>query len=175
MGKIDEKYIVNIKGKDFVTFAGLLNALHKENTGFQLLVRSISVDWDKQSAYCVAYCKIGDIEVEGVGSGTQQNCGPMVKDHYIEMAQTRAKARALRDALNVSEVCSIELGDNPVINEESINQEPNPRPRPAGDGDKDDECADCGAGIPPVVSEYSLKYFDRKLCRNCQEKEKEKK
>jgi len=38
---------------------------------------------------------------------TPQNVGPTVRAHFPRLALTRAKARCLRDALNIS-VCSVE-------------------------------------------------------------------
>jgi len=62
-------------------------------------VVNLEVDWGNQSAWCVVSCKVGDKEFMGVGSGTQSNCGAMVKAHFVEMAHTRAKARCLRDVI----------------------------------------------------------------------------
>lgn len=45
------------------------------------------------------------------GDATQSNTGDTIKKHFVRMACTRAKARALRDALNISDVADVELSE----------------------------------------------------------------
>ena len=47
----------------------------------------------------------------GLGDSTPENVGKMVQPHWRRMAGTRAKARALRDALDIPYVCVVELTD----------------------------------------------------------------
>ena len=56
---------------------------------------------------------------------------------------------------------SVKSADTPTV------QEPTSPPVPTGL-----MCADCGATITKAEGDYSLKYFSRPLCRNCQRKEK---
>lgn len=103
--------ITNIKGKDFVTYKGLLDLAHKKGfKGFEILDHYVSEDMKK------SWCKVrghfeGDIFFDGIGSSTPDNTGSMTNDHPVEMANTRAKARVLRDFLNVGETALEELKD----------------------------------------------------------------
>ncbi len=66
----------------------------------------ISVNNDIALASASATFTDGKIFTESADS-TPSNVNPKVKQHFPRMALTRAKARALRDALNIS-MCSIE-------------------------------------------------------------------
>ncbi len=153
---MDKKYIVDIKGKKFVTYNGLLDLAHTKGLN-DMRVIDLVVDWKNKSAYCTVACKIGELEVMGVGSGTQENCGSMVKNHFVEMAHTRAKARALRDILNVDMVSLEELGDTkePKKSEEKTN---------------DLICSNlkCKAEVSSSVADYSKRFHGQIMCRTCQ-------
>ena len=60
----------------------------------------------------------------GIGDANVQNTGKMVAAHYIRMAETRAKARALRDALNVGGAALEELGDDDMPTYPAIGASP---------------------------------------------------
>jgi hypothetical protein len=108
---IPEKYIVKIQGKDFITYNGLLNLAHEKGL-IAIRVVDVVVDFEKNTAWCqVNVLFEDDREFSGVGSATSDNLKAMVKGHFVEMAHTRAKARALRDALNIDMVASVELAE----------------------------------------------------------------
>ena len=50
-------------------------------------------------------------------------------------------------------------------------QQPPPPPEPQQDGYDETHCSACGAEIAPSVSDYSIRYYGRPLCRDCQRKE----
>ena len=165
---VDEKYIVDIKGKKFITYAGLLAEAHSKGLR-RLSVMELNVNWEKKSAYCIVEAELmTDKEIkiiQGVGSGTPENCSSMVKDHFVEMSQTRAKARALRDILNIDMVSVDELKD--------VKSDAKP-----GSFGKDvkvqNKCSQCDADVIDKVKEYSIKNYNKVLCFPCQEKEKNK-
>ena len=111
---IDRKYILSVKGKEFITFAGLLDVATKN--GLQkLVVKQLTIDAERQVATCIVDAEFfntdkGTRVFSGVGSGTMDNCSDFVKAHWVEMAHTRANARALRNALNIDMVGIEELG-----------------------------------------------------------------
>jgi len=109
---IPSSYITEIKGKKFITANGLLHMAHEK--GFiSWSVDDIEVDFDKQSAWCkgTAEFKVGEIVklFDGVGSCTPKNATSMTSEHFVEMAETRAKSRALRTALNIDMTTAEEL------------------------------------------------------------------
>lgn len=155
---VEDKYVVEIKGKRFVTYAGLLSLAHEKGVK-KLMVVDLRVDWDKKCASCTVKCELEDKVFWGVGSGTQENCGAMVREHFVEMSHTRAKARALRDALNVDLVAVDELSKNDEVVEETLVV------------DVPLVCADCNKTISKAEKDYSIKFFGRTLCRACQAKQ----
>ena len=73
------------------------------------------LDMEKKYAVIKAIFEIvedGNVRVfEAHGDATQENCGDMVKKHFIRMAETRAFARALRWATNNAKAAAEETED----------------------------------------------------------------
>lgn len=96
-----QAYTVNLKGKLFIRYAGLLTLAHEKgqlsistelqtldrDTGFVLFKATASVTLKDGSA----------VSFTGYGDASPKNVGKMIAPHLIRMAETRAKARALRD------------------------------------------------------------------------------
>ena len=103
--------IIDIKGKSFMTYEGLLKKAHTKGiTSMQIMESFVSEDMK------MAWCKVrvtgtdGTI-FDGFGSSTPENTGAMTQTHPVEMAHTRAKGRALRDYLNIGQTMAEELKD----------------------------------------------------------------
>lgn len=116
MGNIDKKFIVNLQGKEFVTYEGLLDVAH------QLKLKSIETELiqipsSENGNQCIvkAVVKTEDgKQFEGYGDADPTNVNRMIAKHSIRMAETRAKARALRDLTNIGMTALEELGDEEV-------------------------------------------------------------
>ena len=104
-GRIPAELIVDIRGKQYVTYTGLL-ALAQQQGLQSLDVRFIGVQPEMATAIATATFKDGRSFTE-CGDATPQNVGKNIAPHFARMALTRAKARALRDALNIG-MCSVE-------------------------------------------------------------------
>lgn len=108
---IDRKYIVNRQGRDLVLFAGLLDRAHR--SGLKRITTHLvqaPTDANGQCCICRAEVETDNGTFTGIGDATPTNVGKNIVPHLIRMAETRSKARALRDALNVGGVSLEELG-----------------------------------------------------------------
>jgi hypothetical protein len=131
--KLDERFLKNIKGKDFVLYAGLLDLAHQ--IGIQSIrVKTIQYPTKENGleAICEAHVvsKNGEEFIE-IADASPRNVAPLVKEHVLRMAATRAKARAFRDMTNVGITCLEELGnideienDKPIKNNRASNTRP---------------------------------------------------
>lgn len=104
---IPPQFLVEIQGRKFVTFHGLLAMSHQQGL-LSLAARFISVTADLALAEATAMFHDGRTFTEAADS-TPQNVNSRIKAHFARMALTRAKARCLRDALNITYVCAEEL------------------------------------------------------------------
>ena len=110
--RMDERFIKNIKGKDFAVYAGVLDLAHKMGL---VELKAIPVQYPNKDndmrAICTSYAKTVDGKVfEDVGDADPRNTDAVISKHIIRMASTRAKARVLRDLTNVGMTCLEELG-----------------------------------------------------------------
>jgi hypothetical protein len=112
MSAMKKEFIVNRQGKDFVLYAGLLDQAHREGLKriSTTLLQAPSSD-NGQMAICHAEVETEKGTFTGIGDASPDNVGRMIASHAIRMAETRAKARALRDAINVGVTAFEELGD----------------------------------------------------------------
>lgn len=107
-----KEFIVNRQGKDFVLYAGLLDQAHREGLK-RIATRLIQAPTEENGHLAICHA---EVETEkgifsGIGDASPQNVGRMIAMHSVRMAETRAKARALRDAINVGVTAFEELGD----------------------------------------------------------------
>jgi flagellar biosynthesis GTPase FlhF len=127
--KINEKFIMNIKGKDFVLYSGLLDLAHQKG------IKSIHVEpvqYPTKDNGMEAICKAVVISSDGqefteIGDANPRNVNSMIREHILRMSATRAKARALRDLSNIGMTCLEELGDLEQII--GGNQSSKPKPK----------------------------------------------
>jgi hypothetical protein len=111
--KLDERWIMNLKGKDFVLYAGLLDLAHQKGL-LKLEVEAIQYPNKENGnvAICraVAVSRLGEV-FSDIGDADPSNTNSMISKHLLRMASTRAKARVLRDMANIGMTALEELGD----------------------------------------------------------------
>jgi predicted nucleic acid-binding Zn finger protein len=109
--KLKERFLSNIKGKDFVLYAGVLD-LATQRGLLRLDVELIQFPSKEngQEAICraIAEGKNGEIFAD-VGDANPNNCPEVIAKHLIRLSSTRAKARVLRDMCNIGIACIEEL------------------------------------------------------------------
>lgn len=116
--KINEQFIVKLQGKDFVTYEGLLDLAHQEGLlGIETQLIQIPTKENEFLAIVKATATTKDKKFEGIGDCDNNSANRMIAPHKIRMAETRAKARALRDLTNVGMTAIEELyepNNNPI-------------------------------------------------------------
>jgi hypothetical protein len=111
--KLDERFITNIKGKDFVLYAGVLDLATQKGLlrlEVELLQFPTKENGNECIARAIAESKTGEV-FSDIGDANPNNCHELIVKHLIRMASTRAKARCLRDMCNISIVAVEELAD----------------------------------------------------------------
>ncbi|MGD0282347.1 MAG: hypothetical protein ABSB95_08305 [Dissulfurispiraceae bacterium] len=111
--KLDNRFISNIQGREFVLYAGLLDLAHQKGL-LKLVVETLQIP-DKDNGFeaickAIAESRTGEVFID-IGDANARNCNKTIANHIIRMASTRAKARALRDFTNVGMTALEELGD----------------------------------------------------------------
>ena len=127
-----EEYMIERQGKRFVLYAGLLEEAHSRG------LRSIETDLlqvpdagNGEVAIVKAVVRTEDGKFTGIGDASPQNVNRNIAPHVIRMAETRAKARALRDAINVGVTAFEELGGPGEDGASEVVESPRDSERPA--------------------------------------------
>ena len=128
------EFMIERQGKQFVLYAGLLDEAHRNGLK---AIRTQMVQSPSPATGNVCIC-VAEVETDkgtfsGIGDASPESVGRNIAPHFIRMAETRAKARALRDAINVGAVALEELGDLDDAPSQGSWEEPPapPRQRPA--------------------------------------------
>src|SRR5829696_7303372 len=108
-----EEYMNERQGKRFVLYAGLLEEAH--NRGLRSIETELLQVPGKENgdvAIVKAVIRTEEGKFAGIGDASPQNVNRAIAPHLIRMAETRAKARALRDAVNVGVTALEEIDDS---------------------------------------------------------------
>ena len=111
--KLDERFILKLQGKEFVFYSGLLDLAHQR--GLSRIEVDV-VQYPTADNGMEAICKATAESLTGnvfsdVGDANPKNTNRAVALHLLRMASTRAKARVLRDMVNVGMTSLEEMAD----------------------------------------------------------------
>lgn len=99
-----------IGSKEVVTYQGLLQKAHEEGLArLRTSLLQIPTEDNGRVAIAKAEVETGKGLFEAIGDACPENVDEFLAPHLIRVAETRAKARALRDAVNVGVVSFEEL------------------------------------------------------------------
>lgn len=168
---MDQRWIVNLKGKDHVLYAGLLDAATRAGLK-SIEVTLLQFPAPENGHLAISQATVtfedGRLFVE-VGDAGPQNCSAGIAAAACRMSATRAKGRALRDALNIGEAMVEEFGpDSEPQNGQQQSHAARTGPQRAKHDPQDHAaqtaCAVCGASVPAAVANAALKEFAEVLC-----------
>ena len=108
-----EEYMIERQGKRFVLYAGLLEEAHERGLrSIETELLQVPSQENGEVAIARAVVRTEDGKFSGIGDASPANVNRAIAPHVIRMAETRAKARALRDAINVGVTAFEELGED---------------------------------------------------------------
>jgi len=106
------EFVKHLNGKDYVLYAGLLDEAHQQGLkGIETQLVQVPSSQNGQLAICLAKVTTEKGTFTGLGDASPENVNRAMVNALIRLAETRAKARALRDAVNVNMMALEELGD----------------------------------------------------------------
>lgn len=107
---INEKFIINLQGKNFVTYEGLLDLAHQRGlVSIDVELLQFPSAENNMTAIAKATAITTKEKFSDIGDASPKSVNNMLIPHIIRMASTRAKARALRDLTNVGMTAVEEL------------------------------------------------------------------
>lgn len=152
--------------KEVALYKGLLAKAHEEGLS-SIHTRQLQFATDENARVAISKARVTTSKgtFEGIGDASPENVPPHILPHLNRMAETRAKARALRDAVNIGVVSFEELdgasegagpsdlgsGANPTNGTASP---PKVQPTPTNGS---------GSGYQPPMSESQRRYLFRIL------------
>jgi hypothetical protein len=113
---VREEFVVDLRGKQFVLFAGLLDMAHELGlTSITTELLQVPTTENGEVAICKAVVRMVEeghepSEFHGLGDASPRNVGKAIAPHIIRMSETRAVARALRLATNIGITSLEEIG-----------------------------------------------------------------
>jgi len=110
---VRDEFMITRQGKQYVLFQGLLDEAHGQGLrGIDTELLQVPGPDNGNVAIVKAVCEMEDgRKFSGIGDASPDNVGRNIAPHVIRMAETRAKARALRDAVNVGATALEELSE----------------------------------------------------------------
>ena len=116
---IPEEFFIVRQGRRMVLYAGLLGEAHARGLkGIDTELLQVPVAENGNVAVVKATVEMAGGQGQegrtfsGIGDASPENVGRGIVPHIIRMAETRAKARALRDAVNIGVTALEEMGED---------------------------------------------------------------
>ena len=107
------EFVINRQGKDYVLYAGLLDEAHQQGlSAIKTQLLQAPTPQNGHVAICSAEVTTERGTFTGLGDADPGNVNRVMANALIRLAETRAKARALRDAVNVGMIAIEELAEN---------------------------------------------------------------
>jgi hypothetical protein len=112
---VNPQYVIQREGKSYALYAGLLDLAHERGLlSIETVLVQLPTEANGNVAVVQATVRLSDTQgvlrsFQGIGDAAPGNVNRMMAPHILRLAETRAKARALRDAVNVGEA----LADDP--------------------------------------------------------------
>jgi hypothetical protein len=107
------EFVISRHGKDYVLYAGLLDEAHQQGLkAIRTQLIQAPTPENGNVAICFAEVTTERGTFTGIGDADPGNVNRQMAHALIRMAETRAKARALRDAVNVAMVAIEELAES---------------------------------------------------------------
>ena len=107
---VNEKFIINLQGKSFVTYEGLLDLAHQRGLkSLEVQIIQMPDSENNMTAICTATATTESSKFQDIGDASPGSVNRGLVPHLIRMASTRAKARVLRDLTNVGMTAVKEL------------------------------------------------------------------
>lgn len=111
-----KEFLIERQGRTFCLYAGLLDLATQQ--GLKSIATELiqaPTDANNRVAICTATIVLEKDGIErsfsGLGDAAPNNVTPAMQNCLLRMAETRAKARALRDAVNIGMAAMEELGE----------------------------------------------------------------
>jgi hypothetical protein len=96
--------------KEVVTYQGLLSKAHEEGLAkIETTLVQVPTDENGRTAIAKVVIETAKGRFEAIGDASPESVNSFIIPHLIRMAETRAKARALRDAVNIGVISFEEL------------------------------------------------------------------
>lgn len=168
---------VNLKGKSFPLYAGVLSAAHQ--MGLKSLTTSIVQIPDESNGHMAVVMARAEFEdgrvYEDVGDCSPRNASTTIAAAALRMASTRSKGRVLRDAIGLAQTVAEEMADvdqaQPDLNRTAAAHTPSTpvtAARPEAGSGEAYVCSHPGCGRPltQAAAELSKHQVGNVLCPN---------
>ncbi|NLS44179.1 MAG: hypothetical protein GX969_00330 [Firmicutes bacterium] len=120
-----ERFVKSLQGRDYVLYGGLLELVRQRGLK-RINTKVIQIPSTDNGMYGVVEAEIEteDGIFKELGDASPESVNRTIQPHLLRMAATRAKARAMRDAVGIDMVALEELGGTLFSDEVSVPDNP---------------------------------------------------
>jgi len=120
-----DRFVKSLQGREYVLYGGLLE-LAKQRGLKRISTKVIQIPSMDNGMYGVVEAEVEteDGVFKEIGDASPESVNRAIQPHLLRMAATRAKARAMRDAVGIDMVALEELGDTLLPDETPVPDNP---------------------------------------------------